>query len=256
MRFEGKVCVVTGGAAGIGLCIARSFADEGASLALLDKNREAGEQAAQALAGSGKTNLFLPADIADESALTQAADRVIEAFGHVDILVNNACLSRGGLLGGCGADDFNYVLRTGVTAPYLLARRFLPHFAKDAAIVNITSTRGFMSQADTESYSAAKGGLLALTHAMAVSLAGRVRVNSVSPGWIETRPCELRAPYTQADTAQHPAGRVGTPEDVARAVLFLCEPANSFITGENITVDGGMTKRMIYSGDEGWTYTP
>ena len=149
----------------------------------------------------------------------------------------------------CSYDEFNYALRVGVTAPFYLSKLFLPYFSKDGAIVNISSSRDRMSQPYTESYTAAKGGISALTHALAVSLAGRVRVNSISPGWIDTD----FTVYTGADAVQQPVHRVGTPLDIANMVLFLCSDKAGFITGENICIDGGMTKQMIYSGDYGWS---
>jgi NAD(P)-dependent dehydrogenase (short-subunit alcohol dehydrogenase family) len=132
----------------------------------------------------------------------------------------------------------------------MLAKLLLPYFNSSASIVNISSTRFNMSQPDSESYTAAKGGITALTHALAVSLSGRVRVNSISPGWIDTS----NSAFSIEDNAQHPAGRIGRPADIAKMVLFLCSEAGSFITGENITVDGGMSKLMIYHGDNGWKY--
>jgi NAD(P)-dependent dehydrogenase (short-subunit alcohol dehydrogenase family) len=165
----------------------------------------------------------------------------------VDFLINNALpITKG--IDECSFDDFNYALRVGVTAPFYLAKLFMPHFAQGAAIVNISSSRDRMSQPQTESYTAAKGGISALTHALAVSLAGKVRVNSISPGWIDTSFTE----YEGADTLQHPAHRVGNPLDIANMVLFLCSDKAGFITGENICIDGGMTRQMIYSGDCGW----
>lgn len=132
----------------------------------------------------------------------------------------------------------------------MLTKLFKDHFAAGASIINISSSRDRMSQPQSESYTAAKGGIAALTHALAVSLSGRVRVNSISPGWIETR----GTVYTGADLSQHPAGRVGKPEDIANMVLYLCSEKAGFITGENICIDGGMTKLMVYHDDHGWTY--
>ena len=148
----------------------------------------------------------------------------------------------------CSYDEFNYALQVGVTAPFYLAKLFLPYFAEGASIINMSSSRDRMSQPFTESYTAAKGGIAALTHALAVSLAGKVRVNSISPGWIDTDYEE----YDGADAAQHPVGRVGNPMDIANMVLFLCSDKAGFITGENICIDGGMTKQMIYHNDCGW----
>jgi NAD(P)-dependent dehydrogenase (short-subunit alcohol dehydrogenase family) len=257
MRFDftEKYVVVTGGGNGIGRCLTESFLHAGARVAVIDTDGASGEKLREKY---GDTLLFAQGDIADAETCRAFAKKVSGAFGALDILVNNACVSRKGLLSGCGADDFNYVLCVGVTAPYLLTQAFLPALRKGASIVNICSSRAFMSQADTESYTAAKGGILALTHAMSVSLAGRARVNSVSPGWIDTGAYQKTAHYAPeylpGDESQHPAGRVGYPEDIAQAVMFLCADESGFVTGENITVDGGMTHLMIYSGDNGWKY--
>lgn len=167
---------------------------------------------------------------------------------------------RGGILSDCEYEDFLYVQRVGVVAPYMLARLFKDHFQGMGAIVNISSTRAFQSQPDTESYTAAKGGITALTHALAVSLSGVARVNSIAPGWIDTgayhEEAHYEAAYSTGDMAQHPSGRVGEPDDIARVVDFLCDERNSFINGENITVDGGMSRLMVYHNDCGWTYEP
>ena len=149
----------------------------------------------------------------------------------------------------CSYEDFQYAMSVGVTAPFYLTKLFLPHFAEGAAIVNISSSRDRMSQPQTESYTAAKGGIASLTHAMAVSLAGKVRVNSISPGWIDTASTVYEGP----DATQQPVGRVGNPMDIACMVLYLCSSKAGFITGENICIDGGMTRQMIYHGDHGWT---
>ena len=234
--FTDKVAVVTGGAQGIGKCIAGEFRKNGARVCVIDK---------QPCEGG------FVGDIADEAALRRFADSVIAAHGRVDFLINNALPPMRGI-DECTWEEFNYALRVGVTAPFYLTKLFLPHFAPGAAIVNISSSRDRMSQPQTESYTAAKGGISALTHALAVSLSGRVRVNSISPGWIDTEYVEYHGP----DAAQHPAGRVGNPSDVAALALFLCSDKAGFITGENICIDGGMTRQMIYHGDCGWTLDP
>ena len=229
--FQGKVVVVTGGAQGIGAEICRRFREEGAEVCMID--RQAGEH--------------FTGDIADKRVLERFAAAVLGRHGRVDVLVNNALpLMKG--LDDCSYEEFSYALAVGVTAPFYLAKLFAPHFAPGGSIVNISSSRDRMSQAQTESYTAAKGGIAALTHALAVSLAGRVRVNSISPGWIETQGVQ----HGGADAAQQPAGRVGTPADIAEMVLYLSSPKAGFITGENVCIDGGMTRQMIYHGDCGW----
>lgn len=230
-----KVVVVTGGAQGIGKAGCEAFVKEGAVVCTIDL----------------QDNIYFKGDIADENTLKQFATKVISEYGKIDYLINNACLSCGGL-NNCSYNDFNYVLRVGISAPFLLTQLFQDHLNPGASIVNISSTRYMMSQANTESYTAAKGGITALTHAMAVTLAGKARVNAISPGWIDT----THSNFEGADASQHPAGRVGTPADIVNAVLFLCDPKSSFITGQNITVDGGMTKLMVYHNDMGWNYNP
>ena len=231
MGFKDKVVVVTGGAKGIGKCIKEQFEAQGAKVCVIDI----------------LDNDYFKGDIADKANLEAFAQKVIKDYGHVDYLINNALpLFKG--IDKCTFDEFRYALDVGVTAPFYLAKLFLPHFNKGASIVNISSTRDRQSQPQSESYTAAKGGIHALTHALAVSLAGKVRVNSISPGWIDRE----FAVYEGADATQHPAGRVGKPLDIANMVLYLCSDKASFITGENITIDGGMTKLMIYHGDHGW----
>ena len=148
----------------------------------------------------------------------------------------------------CSFEEFQYALSVGVTAPFYLVKLLASHLSEDASIVNISSSRDRMSQPQTESYTAAKGGISALTHALAVSLAGKARVNSISPGWIDT----VNSTPTRSDAEQQPAGRIGNPMDIANMVLFLCSEKAGFITGENICIDGGMTRLMIYNGDNGW----
>ena len=229
--FTGKVAVMTGGANGIGKCIAEEFKKNGAEVVVIDK--APGEH--------------FVGDIADKSVLETFAENVIKKYGHVDYLINNALpLMRG--IDECSYEEFQYALSVGVTAPFYLAKLFMPHFNNGGSIINISSSRDRMSQPQTESYTAAKGGISALTHALAVSLAGKVRVNSISPGWIDT----TYQVYDGADAVQQPVGRVGNPLDIANMVLFLCSDKAGFITGENICIDGGMTKLMIYHDDNGW----
>ena len=230
--FKDKIAVITGGANGIGKCIAEAFRKQNATVYVID---------------IAEGDHFV-GDIADQATLERFADMIIQKHGRVDILVNNALPIMKGI-DDCTYEEFSYALAVGVTAPFYLSKLFAPYFAQGASIINISSSRDRMSQPQTESYSAAKGGISALTHALAVSLAGKVRVNSISPGWIDT----AYTVYEGADAMQHPAGRVGNPMDIANMVLFLCSDKASFITGENICIDGGMTKLMIYHNDNGWT---
>lgn len=230
-----RVVVVTGGAQGIGKCIVEEFRKLGDRVYVIDKQE--GD--------------WFVGDIADPEVLERFAAKVIAEAGQVDVLVNNALpLFKG--IDECTYEEFAYAQRVGVAAPFYLAKLFRAHFAKGASIVNISSSRDRMSQPQSESYTAAKGGIAALTHSLAASLAGRVRVNSVSPGWIDT----AYRVYSGSDAVQHPAGRVGNPLDIANVVLFLASEKASFITGENVCVDGGMTHLMIYHNDWGWKMGP
>ena len=239
MDFSGKVAVITGGAQGIGKNMVEGFLKAGAYVAMIDK-----------AAVNSEASYTYQGDLAEEENIRIFAKEVKQRFGKIDYLINNACFSNKGLLSGCSYEAFDEVLKVGVIAPYYLTRLFMDSFQQGGAIVNISSTRAAMSQEDTESYSAAKGGILSLTHALAVSLAGKVRVNAISPGWIDTTGGE----FTEADKLQHPVKRIGRPEDITKLVMFLCSEDSSFINGENITADGGMSRLMIYHNEEGWEY--
>ena len=231
--FQDKVAVVTGGAQGIGRCICEEFAKQGARVCTIDLLE----------------NDFFQGDVGKKEDLERFAQKVIQTYGRVDFLVNNAKPLFLGI-DTCTWEQFNQALQVGVAAPFYLTQLLLPYFGEGASIVNISSSRDRMSQPFTESYTAAKGGIAALTHALAVSLRDKARVNSISPGWIDTTGSQ----FSGADETQHPAGRVGTPQDIAQMVLFLCSDKAGFITGENICIDGGMTHQMIYHDDCGWRF--
>ena len=230
--YSGKVVVVTGGANGIGRCIAEEFKARGAAVYVIDK------QEGDHFVG----------DISSKETLEAFASEVLNRHEKVDYIINNALpIMRG--IDECAYEEFQYALSVGVTAPFYLVKLLKDNLAEGASIVNISSSRDRMSQPQTESYTAAKGGIAALTHALAVSLAGKARVNSISPGWIDT----AYTVYDGPDAVQQPAGRVGNPMDIANMVMFLCSDKSGFITGENICIDGGMTRHMIYHGDNGWS---
>lgn len=231
--FQDKVAVVTGGAQGIGRCICEEFAKQGAKVCTIDLQE----------------NDFFQGDVGKKEDLERFVQKVIQTYGRVDFLVNNAKPLFLGI-DTCTWEQFNQALQVGVAAPFYLTQLLLPYFGEGASIVNISSSRDRMSQPFTESYTAAKGGIAALTHALAVSLRDKARVNSISPGWIDTTGSQ----FFGADETQHPAGRVGTPQDIAQMVLFLCSDKAGFITGENICIDGGMTHQMIYHDDCGWRF--
>lgn len=232
MQFKDKVVIITGGAQGIGKCIAEEFRKEGAQVCIIDKQE--GEH--------------FVGDLSNKYAIEEFCKWVIDQYGHVDYIINNALpLMKG--IDECSYEEFQYALSVGVTAPFYLTKCLKNNLAEGASIVNISSSRDRMSMPQTESYTAAKGGIAALTHSLAVSLAGKARVNSISPGWIDTDYTEYFGP----DATQQPVGRVGNPLDIAHMVLFLCSDKAGFITGENICIDGGMTKQMIYHAEHGWT---
>ena len=231
-RFKDKVVIVTGGAQGIGKCIAEEFQKDGANVCIIDI------QEGDHYVG----------DISKKEVLEAFAKDVLERYGKVDIIVNNAIPIMKGI-DECSYEDFQYALSVGVTAPFYLVKLLSSHLGEGASIINISSSRDRMSMAQTESYTAAKGGIAALTHALAVSLSGKARVNSISPGWIDT----AYTVYEGPDATQQPVRRVGNPLDIANMVLFICSDRAGFITGENICIDGGMTKLMVYHGEHGWT---
>ena len=249
-----KVVAITGGAQGIGRAIAFEFARAGYAVSMCDPDRKAGEEARAESEALGARAIFTTADVSRSKDVNSWVARTVKELGSIDVLINNAGIMDGGPFLKLPEKTFDRVIATNLKGMFLCAQAVARHMAeaKNAgAIINIASTRALMSEPDTEAYSASKGGILALTHAMAISLAPqRIRVNAVSPGWIETSDWQYSARakkphHTKQDRQQHPVGRVGRPEDVAELCLFLAERAG-FITGQNFVIDGGMTVKMIY----------
>ncbi|ADQ39762.1 short-chain dehydrogenase/reductase SDR [Caldicellulosiruptor acetigenus I77R1B] len=252
-EFEGKNVVITGAAQGIGLVTALSFLENGATVFAIDNDREAIEDATFDFFDKFKDRItFFECDLASAKELELVCHRIGETAGKIDVLVNNAAVSSTKWIEERSVDEWDRVIDVNLRAPYLMVKFLLPYLKEGASIVNIASTRALMSEPNTEPYSASKGGILALTHSLALSLSSRkIRVNAISPGWIETSNYKKRRHRQQPqlreiDHLQHPAGRVGVPEDIANAILFLSSEKSSFITGTNLIVDGGMTVKMIY----------
>lgn len=254
MRFLGKVVIVTGGGQGIGRCIARSYAREGASVIIAEIDEEAGEETKVAIEEENGECLLLKTDVGSEESVKEMVRAVIERYGKVDILINNAAIQTTGQndnLFTRSVEAFEAVMRVNVTGAYICSKYCAFYMPEGSSIINIVSTRALMSEPHTEPYSASKGALLALTHSLANSLAHKIRVNAISPGWIDVSELKKKndrkfVVITEEDHAQHLVGRVGVPEDVANATLFLTSSEASFMTGSHLVIDGGMTVKMIY----------
>ncbi|AGE21462.1 MULTISPECIES: SDR family NAD(P)-dependent oxidoreductase [Geobacillus] len=247
MSMEQKTAIVTGGANGIGKAIARAFAKQGANVVIIDRDIQNGEAFAAQLQSDGFQAIFVAADVRKVDDIERFVQEAAGRFGRIDYLINNAGVSRWKSPYELTVEEWDDVLSTNLRSAFFASReaaKYMRRNAKGGAIVNIASTRALMSEPNSEAYAASKGGLVALTHALAVSFADdRIRVNCISPGWIETGDYgQLR----DIDHRQHPAGRVGKPDDIARACLYLCDEENDFITGVNLVIDGGMTRKMIY----------
>jgi len=255
-RFKGKVAIVTGGARGIGAAVATRLGREGAKVIVFDVDERAGEKRVEMLKAEGIEAFFVHGDVAREPDVARCVSVAVGDFGSLDVLVNNAGIGFSGKpIFEQTLEEWERVMAVNLTGPYLFAKHAAKVMAErgGGVIVNIASTRALQSEPNTEPYSASKGGLLALTHALAVSLAPhRIRVVAVSPGWIDTSEWQIppRKPLlTRLDHEQHPAGRVGKPEDVAALVAFLASEEAGFITGVNFVIDGGMTIKMLYLDD-------
>lgn len=246
-----KTVIITGGGQGVGKAVAQRFLEEGARVVIAEIDTEAGTETETELQRLGDIR-FVATDISREDAVIALVEHTLQACGRIDVLINNAAIARSKPLTELTLDEWNEVIGVNLTGAFLCAKHSAPHLRKSKGVIlNIASTRAFMSEPNTEAYSASKGGLVALTHALAVSLGPDVRVNCINPGWIDVsawKKSSLRhvPNLTEADHVQHPSGRVGTPDDIASLAVFLTSPAASFITGANFTVDGGMTKKMIY----------
>lgn len=241
-----KTVIVTGAANGIGRTIASTFATSFYNVVIADIDHKNGIQLQQKLTSQGRSAHFIKCDLSDPDSILNLTRKTAELYDRIDVVINNAGISEFESPYSLGVDDWDRVLNTNLRGSFLLTREAAGMMRKEGggAVINIASTRALMSEKNSEAYAASKGGLLALTHAMAVSLAeDQIRVNCISPGWIDTGDDEeLR----DIDHSQHLSGRVGKPSDIARACLFLADPENNFINGENLVIDGGMTRKMIY----------
>jgi NAD(P)-dependent dehydrogenase (short-subunit alcohol dehydrogenase family) len=246
-----KTVVITGGAQGIGRVMAEMMAGSGYQVAVWDSDPEALSEERERWQNRPEW-LGIVCDVSDEKQVEQALNETLKHFGSVDILINNAAISANIPISQLSVEEFRKVIDINLNGAFICTKYCEPELRRNkGAVINICSTRAFQSEANTEAYSASKGGIFSLTHALAVSMGPDVRINSISPGWIDVSAIRKRSTARQenlseADHLQHPAGRVGKAEDIGQMVLFLCDPANSFITGQNFTIDGGMTRRMIY----------
>lgn len=245
-----KNIIVTGGAQGIGKIISKQLLAKGFSVSVFDIDEEALSEFRLEI--NSEQIAFFQTDVSDEKSVKKSIQLLFERFGNISGLINNAAIQTDKPVIELSLEEWNHVIGTNLTGAFLCAKHAAPFLKKsNGKIINISSTRAFQSEANTEAYSASKGGILALTHSLAVSLSPEIKVNCISPGWIDVSGIKKKSKVNQielseADHLQHPAGRVGKPEDIANMVLFLLNPENDFITGQNFVIDGGMTRKMIY----------
>ncbi len=251
MRFTDTVILVTGGGRGIGQAITKRLVEEGARVCILDPDRHAGTDAVREYGNV----LYVRGSVASERDVRRAVSGCVRWGKRLDGVVNNAGLAApdSGPIEDVSLATWRKFLDTNLTGTFLVTKAAVPHLRRTrGAIVNIASTRALQSEPETEAYAATKGGVLALTHALAISLGPKIRVNAISPGWIATGEMAPRderrtSKLSRADHAQHPVGRVGRPEDVAGLCAWLLSSEAGFVTGENVVIDGGMTRKMIYA---------
>lgn len=254
MDFLGKVVIVTGSGQGIGHCIATEYAKKQASVIIAEIDEEAGLETKEAIEALGGECLFIPTDVGSENSVQNMVNTVVERYGKIDILINNAAMSTGSQCDNLftrNVAEFEEVMRVNVTGTYMCAKYCAAHMSEGSSIINIASTRAFMSEPHTEPYSTSKGAVLALTYSLANSLAHKVRVNAISPGWIDVSQWKKKKDrkfitLTEKEHLQHLTGRVGVPEDIAQAAMYLSSEAAGFITGSNFVIDGGMTVKLNY----------
>lgn len=242
--FQNKTVIVTGAAQGIGRSVATHFAKAGANVVIADLEHDLGVQLAGELQKEGYSAIFAETDVRSEESVTQLMEMAAARFGEIHILINNAGKGKWISPLELSLEDWDDIINTNLRSVFLCSREAAKRMNSGGAIINLASTRAVMSEPNSEGYAASKGGILALSHALASSFSElNITVNSISPGWIETGDYDALRP---SDHAQHFSNRVGKPDDIARACLYLANPENNFITGTDLTIDGGMTKKMIY----------
>jgi NAD(P)-dependent dehydrogenase (short-subunit alcohol dehydrogenase family) len=252
MHFNDRVAIVTGGAQGIGKSITTLFLKKGAAVIVADNDEEAGKEIVSELKLLGKI-IFVKTDVAEKDDVKNVINTTLKKCKRLDFLINNAGVTVVKPLDKLSLEEWNSIIGINLTSIFLFSKYAAPHLqVTHGAIVNMASTRAFMSEPDTEAYAATKGGIVALTHALAISLGPEIRVNCISPGWIEVADAKKKSKrkvvkHSEVDKAQHPVGRVGKPEDIAAMAAYLVSSESSFVTGQNFIVDGGMTRKMIYA---------